>query len=738
MWTGTFAEVLQTGPKVEKRKERDDDNDVDDKKSKRQELDSAMKNLARVDSRLMNYFNFVSNADVDALSSLEKYRYDALVQFRSEVEPFESVTHFLYANSQKALFAELTKPFGLPLPEITPAQMTEAYRRRSPQYAFRRPDGSYSPGNTDFETFFALLMRPSMEIIAANGAAEPISFIVGVLALVLARFEATDAIKLILKKISKQDAVSGPFDDLIRPQLLADLFVELSKQQRAFTVEAHMSGIADLVKIRILSYLEKADFIQYCKTEKTIKEKCESGIWKNQIAELRFERQFGKESDEVLQLRYRFYDSTVTKRTFMYAAIRAAKFLNKEYTNQQFDIARLMRYFTPPIPFDDADEDRALELPVFMWLLGRLNAPYAKQIFEIFLRRLSLSGDSLVDSEGLIYDGSDFFETVQSVENWLFFLLDGYSLQTVKKIYKKHKQDPVWADAAINLDTEDMLSRDAYLYLFNALLKNESISVEKRQQIASEMIDNSTALLRSDHVEATYLRFKNKSVWNEIVRRKLNVVENAWSEEFELLSLILLLHCDRELEEDIRERALFKVVSGFVYENDGIFMHNADKYYKYCDRSDIWLRIVREIATTNKVEDDVYRYRMIEISLKIVAKNDAVEGKEFLLNNMLERYILHPSNKENRRYAVYTLDDWVEIYPNAKFWLPIFRKLYDLRPFRVLAYALVKLDEKTTVPADVRLFFARVIVKDKDNYVGPQNLNWARSVLGLEPQQQPK
>lgn len=740
MWTGKFVEVLSTGPKdgqgkTEKRKDRDDDdNDVDDK-AKRRTFDKTMQRLAQVDSSLINNFDFEKDKEVDAYKSLANYRYDALVEFQKANEPFESVTHYLFAEGQKALFYEIAKPFGLPLMELTPTQMTDDYRRRSPQYVIQNADGTYTPGNTDVETFFLLLTRPSMEIIAAKRASDSDDFVVAMLALVFARFETTDAIKLLLKKITKQYRETSAFDDLIRPQLLGDFFVELSKQQRAFKIETHISGVADLVKIRILSYLEKEDFIRYCKTEKVIQKKCESGEWKNIIAVLRFERQFGKDSDEVMQLRYRFYDETVTNRSFLYAAIRAEKFLIKEYTNGQLDVGRLVTHLNPELDFSETRDDARLEMPVLMWLLGRRDPVYAKTIFDLLIRRIN--PDSLIDKEGLIYDDSNFFETLKSMDNWLFVLLDGFTVETVRKIYKANKQDPAWVTAAERLSdggnteqgTDNLIGHDSYYYLFDALSRNGFVKAVDRLLIAGRLSIRGADIMRD--VRKNYSLIKNKAIWNEIIRRKLATEVESWSEEFRYVEAILRLHCSNSLEEDIRESALERVVSDFTREVDSIFIFNSGSYYEACNRSDIWIRIIREISLTDKPQKSEYRYSIIALSLMVLNNNDGVQGKEFLSNDIVPQYITNRKTPQYDRYARFTLDDWVELYPNVAFWLPILRTLYNTKSFRVVAEAVIRLDSKSTLPADVRLFFARKIVYEPKNHSASYMIEWGRKALGL-------
>ena len=365
--------MLQIGPK-DKRKQRDDD--VDQRKAaKRIELDKVMKKLAVVDSRLINYFDYKFDADVDALNSLEKYRFDALVDYRSTVPAYESLSHFINQSGYDALYDEIAKVFGFPLSELVPELMTDEYRRRSPQYANRSPDGSYTIGNSDFETFFQLLVRPTMKRMAARNVPSWIDELVAMLFLVFARFEATDSIKLIVEKIAKRQGGVDPFDDLIRPQLLSDLFFELSKLNVAknysiFSIESHISNVSDLVKIRILSFFDKKAFVAYCKTEKTLQAKCESGIWKNNIADLRFERQFGKDASEVLGLRYRFYPPNTSKRRFQYAAIRAAKFLAVNYNSKSepvMDVTKISLHFRTKENEEDIQPRE--ELAVFMWLL---------------------------------------------------------------------------------------------------------------------------------------------------------------------------------------------------------------------------------------------------------------------------------------------------------------------------------------------------------------------------------
>lgn len=736
MWSGKFepiasgsqsSSVLQIGPK-DKRKQRDDD--VDQRKAvKRVELDESMKKLSDVDRLLINYFDYQFDADVDALNSLEKYRFDALVEYRSKLPVYESVTQFMARSGYNPLVGEIAKVFGFPLAELVPALMTNEYRRRSPQYANLRPDGSYTVGNSDFETFFQLLIRPAMKRLAARNVPSWIDMVVGMLALVLARFEATDSIKSIIEKIARRRRGVDPFDDLVRPYLVSDLFVELSKLNVAknysiFSIESHISHVADIVKIRILSFLDQQAFVAYCKTEKTLQEKCESGVWKNNIADLRFERQFGKDASDVLGLRYRFYPPNISKRRFQYAAIRAAKFLAQNYNSRSepvMDVTKISLHFRTKENEEDIQPRE--ELAVFMWLLWQKNPVFADIIVEYLIKSTSLL-ENIIDSNGLLYDGKDAFDRiVEFQEDWFFTILNSFSLEALKKIYKKHETNSGWAEKAATFSDVDIYVQYNYLYVCNELLDNDSTDERRRAEITANLI---TQLDSIEINKQTRELITNKGFWNAFVRSKLNFVDNSWDKEFQIVTVILSLHCADELDADIKEMALQKVVQDFVDENDDIFKFDAEKYYEICGNFDLWYTIILALSRTDKLENDTFRSTTVIMLMKLMAQVEDVETKR-VLTDLVNKWITQKNTYAYYRRTV-TLEMLIDIYPDGSFWLQLLRKLYQSRPITEVVNAFVHLDSKTTLDSDVRMFFARIVLKDQ---YAAELKNWARDVLGL-------
>ena len=722
MWKGTFAPlVLATGPRAEKRKEREDDSEANRKSPK-----TVMQRLMRVDDRIGKFFDFKSDRSVDLMVSLRDYRLDELKKFTSNRDPFESVAEYLINSGYNSLFDDLAALFSPPLPEQVPNIMDEEYRRKNPVFGSWFRNANKIAGNSDFEAFFSLLTREPVLHMLERNVPNVSEFVVGMLALVLARFNATKSIKEIVEKLMDKNAPPGPFDDLIRPQLVSDIYIELSKQNDAFSVRRIASEVADIAKIRILSFLSGEDFIAFCKTDKYTQDKCESGIWKNVIAEIRFERQFGNDYEAIMALRELYYGEDTSRRTFQYAAIRAAKFANQTYKlsgNVLYEKFKARYVPSYGFSFNRADEkERASaleELPVYMYLMNAASPLAAQELFNKATASTFL--EFPIDVYGNVFDGMDLVEKLLTKDDWMKSLLEIYSEKVIAKMLEKHRGRTFWIDALPQAREKigDVRAEKLWPYYAEMFLRTD-LTEDQRSDVQRDLYRS----LGVDSEADIYKSFPDKRILMKWVRDVLS--GNATVEQqSQFVNVFLQLVCDGALEADVVEQGVQFVVAFFVQDRKSSFIYYATNYLNLCRKKEVWIPVL--MAVNTDIDDvDVAKFRLqwAEIALEILAGRGLERSEIEYLEK--ETTSILTSLWYDRRAIV----RFANIYPSSDYWLPILREQFpDDSKKELVVEVIVKLDSKSSLPRDVAIFFARLVKRGKTlGYL----VDWANKVLGLE------
>lgn len=409
-----------------------------------------LQTLMEYDSYIDSCFDKNDNDQVKALRWLAPFRYDVFAARRAAQPTFESVQNYLFVNDFEA------------------ATLVERVLELS-QLTVEQPNTS---GNSDLEAFLKLLFAETLRFVRGSTN----DFVTAVYSLMLAQFEATDEIKRVIDQ-SNNTEYEDAFGDVLENEETKSIFLLLSKQTDRFTVEKVDLIPADIVQQRILSFLSDADFKSYCKTRKGLRDICESGVWKNTIADMRFERQFPNEVErnEILKLRARFYPEMTTLRSFKYAAIRAAKYLN-QYAIESDTKYRLGR---DELLFDT---DRLLEIPVYLYLFNQKDAASAHKAFmHILLNNSATVQNVLIDSKNKIYDGTDIVKVISEIsddayQRAVFVAIDK---KIAKNIVSQNLENTLWTKLVINeVETTELETPEGPIFVLLSWWLTSEANVE--------------------------------------------------------------------------------------------------------------------------------------------------------------------------------------------------------------------------------------------------------------------
>lgn len=135
-----------------------------------------------------------------------------------------------------------------------------------------------------------------------------------------------------------------------------------------------------------------------------------------------------------------------TLRSFKYAAIRAAKYLN-QYAIESDTKYRLGR---DELLFDT---DKLLEIPVYLYLFNQKDAVSAHKAFmHILLNNYATVQNMLVDSKNKIYDGTDIVKVISEIsddayQRAVFVAIDK---KIAKNIVSQNLENTLWTKLVIN------------------------------------------------------------------------------------------------------------------------------------------------------------------------------------------------------------------------------------------------------------------------------------------------
>ncbi len=203
-----------------------------------------------------------------------------------------------------------------------------------------------------------------------------------------------------------------------------------------------------VIQQRILSFLEGGDFNNYCKTTKGLSEACSSGRWKDAISDFRFERQFGQDAQEVMELRYRFYSFNLNLVEFRNAAIRVAKFFNK-FVDIEDDNKRKTEIETGVrVEFGVSSyNSNYVYVPLVLYHLRKVHPVFAEQYFlSVFTGASNLSQSVLIDKKGKIFTGESLLEHFV-LTNKKKMLLDVQDPTKMRVVFESDPNNDAWSEA---------------------------------------------------------------------------------------------------------------------------------------------------------------------------------------------------------------------------------------------------------------------------------------------------
>lgn len=421
-WKGRF---LPAAPKVkEKRPREDDDNDEEEtvaQKEKRTKRSIMLESLAEYDKTLREFFDTKKDAQALALQYLYDYRYDSLVSFLSGRPDFEMLTEYVFEENLNMF--RITERF---------AEAASKIRNSVNRNNFSRVEQVYA----DVVAKSLYVLSPS---VTPNKERE---FHEALTNLFLARFNATPQIKEILDIDDEADV----FGDVLLEERIDMLFSILSEAMIGQQAD-EVPQLNWIVQQRILSFLEGDDFNNYCKTTKGLSEACSSGRWKDAISDFRFERQFGKDAPEVMQLRYRFLVVDVKLVEFRNAAIKVAKFFNQFLkindddkrkkaieTRVQMDFP--VNFYSPSF----------VVVPLILYHLRNAHPDFAENFFlSVFTSSSRLLQSVLIDKEGKVFTGESLRKYLVRV-NKKELLLDVQESAQMRAVFEEDPNNGVWSE----------------------------------------------------------------------------------------------------------------------------------------------------------------------------------------------------------------------------------------------------------------------------------------------------
>lgn len=421
-WKGRF---LPAAPKVvEKRPREDDDNDEEEstaQKEKRTKRSFILEILAENDKTLREFFDTKNDTQALALQYLYPYRYDSLVSFLAGRPDFETLTDFVFEEN-------------INMPRIAErfAESASTIRNSARRYNFSRVEQVYA--DVVAKSLYALtpLATPQKER----------EFHDALVNLFLARFNATPQIKEILDINDEVDV----FGDVLLEERIDMLFSILSEAMNGQQAE-EAPELNWIVQQRILSFLEGDDFNNYCKTTKGLSEACSTGRWKDAISDFRFERQFGKDAPEVMELRYRFFVFDVKLVQFRNAAIKVAKFFNqflgiKDDDERKKAIETKVQMVYPV----NALSPSFVVVPLVLYHLRKAHPSFAENYFlSVFTKSSRLLQSVVIDKQGKIFTGESLLEYLVRA-NKKGLLIDVQEATQMRAVFEADPNNDAWSE----------------------------------------------------------------------------------------------------------------------------------------------------------------------------------------------------------------------------------------------------------------------------------------------------
>jgi len=692
-WKGKF---LPTAPKVEKRPREDDDNDEDKddkKKDKRSKNDAVLSVLVQNDNTLRKLFNVKKDVESLALQSLYSYRYDSLLAFLASRPDFEMLIAFMYQENLNvvAVIGRLEKAEA----EIKFAK-TDAERNKF----------------TDVEKAYAKLISKSIDKLNLVDDFEKIKKFHAALGnLFLAQFEATPEIKAIIDIDEEEDE----FGDVLLQDRIDQLFELLSESVRSRSGQQESLVLADIVQQRILSFLSDNDFNNYCKTTKGLRDICESGRWKDAISDLRFERQFEKDADTVLQLRFRFYPATDKTVNFRNAAIRVAKFFNQLFDSAKKEKKTLTLEEKKQIIKQKVTDNYGVgnlatysDIPLVLYFLGKLHPAFAEEyFFSIFAIQRGEVKKYLIDSDGKTYNDELFVKKLARL-NKVESLLDIHGEKIIVTLFEKSPNDDVWAKLMEIFLTLKRGQIEFYTNLFTIVVprwlntangRSSRLKGKIIQKFAEDVFSSdfySTVLEDNFDIAKTSSELWNRCIFY-VLEQYAKLPEDAGRVgPYDTIFLSLQLHKAGKLTIDLIDPCVEFSKNVWIKELKSPHHSNSvsdlpSKLFGYNNSPTFWLPLAREIFSyqnsANKARED-YEYYFTDANFSLSAGWLALQmlkdKSEENMKNMEELRLIAESALPtagrltgDNDFIAETLPKLMQQNDDQHVWILTLRKQYD-------------------------------------------------------------
>ena len=430
------------------------------------------------------------------------------------------------------------------------------------EFAFA--DDLYQLQMEEFEDFFMKLVKD-----LDSGRTLPSECIKALLTLILARFEATEPLKILADQLKGELARQGTVpNEAALNALRASVVTALSEQESAMGIVRYFApeNLADLPKILILAFSDDKTRTAACRLDDYSNEFCKRN--RNVIFELRFQIVFGNSNPVIAEARMRairskkapffggddepgthrlsqewadFYSAAVLANTWSNQVILEGKsaFDIMQFALSKFSLGegerrkeeRLGGRQGEASPISVAlqkqqaqtrEDRRFMTARMFMWFLYVSTVPPStEKNFEIMNRAFwpdyctsqsQLMLDDFVNADGTFYDGSRFIDSYMQIRNTQDIrALRYFSVNIVAIAYEQYHATPaqiaVWVRFAQHPSSG-----------------NDHAAIEQNGYVAFEL------LLRDDvaknDVKGAFIRFVEKSPHHpSLIKRCFSMIE---------------------------------------------------------------------------------------------------------------------------------------------------------------------------------------------------------------------